>query len=116
MRLKTTKRQIKKNTHPDHLLAVGYCDLQYLLRFEKPFAYSMGVNGWACDYYEIEFDNQTYIISTGYNPIGNRIDYDLAKNFEKIARSYARSKYTTYEKRKKGYDRLLNKFMEEVTK
>tara|TARA_R100000781_G_C4048020_1_gene116458 strand:+ start:464 stop:814 length:351 start_codon:yes stop_codon:yes gene_type:complete len=116
MRLETTKKQIKENTHPDHLLAVGYCDLQYLLRFEKPFAFSKGVNGWACDYYEIEFDNQTYIISTGYNPIGNRIDYDLTKNFEEIARSYTQSKYTTYEKRKKAHDRLLNKFMEGVTR
>tara|TARA_Y100000592_G_scaffold61794_1_gene96536 strand:- start:1034 stop:1384 length:351 start_codon:yes stop_codon:yes gene_type:complete len=116
MRLETTKKQIKENTHPDHLLAVGYCDLQYLLRFEKPFAYSKGVCGWSCDYYEIEFDNQTYIISTGYSPIGKMIDYDLTKNFEEKARLYARSEYATYGKRKKGHDRLLNKFMEEVTK
>ena len=115
MKLSTTKRQIRKNTHPQNLLSVGYCDMQYLLRFENAFAYSKGVNGWACDYYEIEYNNQSYVISTGYSPIGNRVDYDLVKNYEKLASDYTHTKYTNYEERKKAHKSLLSAFMAKAT-
>ena len=56
MKLKTTKKQIKENTHKDNLIAIGYCSLHRLLKFKYPFAYSTGVYGWACDYYELAGD------------------------------------------------------------
>jgi effector-binding domain-containing protein len=115
MKLKTTKRQIKKNIHPENLFAVGYCDLQYLLKFENAFAYSSGVYGWSCDYYEIEYNNQTYIISTGYNPIGNEIDYYLIESYEKRASLLCTAHQMPYEERKKAMKRLLNEFMFKAT-
>ena len=116
MKLKTTKKQIKENVHPDNLIAVGYCDLQYLLRLENPFAYSSGVYGWACDYYELEHKNQTYVISTGYSPIGNRVDYKISKEFDGLASNLNYITFTTYEKRKKAHKKLLGKFLDKVTK
>tara|TARA_B100001939_G_C16818292_1_gene563199 strand:+ start:573 stop:923 length:351 start_codon:yes stop_codon:yes gene_type:complete len=116
MKLKTTKKQIKENIHSDNLFSVGYCDLQYLLRFENAFAYSSGVYGWACDYYELEHNNQTYVISTGYNPIGNRVDYKTTKEFDNLALQLNQTNFTTYEKRRKAYKKLIGKFLDKITK
>ena len=90
MKLKTTKKQIRENTR-GNLYAVGYCDLQYLLRYESPFAYSSGINGWSCDYYELSVDGQRVIISTGYQPIGKSIDLTTVKRWEESARDYQRN-------------------------
>ena len=90
MKLKTTKKQIRDNTR-GNLYSVGYCELQHLLRYANPFAYSSGVNGWACDYYELSVDGQRVIISTGYQPIGKSIDFTTVKRWEKSARDYQRN-------------------------
>lgn len=107
MKLKTTKKQIRENTG-DNLYSVGYCELQHLLRYENPFAYSSGVNGWACDYYELSVDGQRVIISTGYQPIGKSIDYKTVKGFNETVRDYQQAwKHCTKEQTKK----LLNSFL-----
>lgn len=66
------------------ILSVGYCDMQYLLKFQNPVAYSAGVNGWDCDYYEID----GVVICTGYNPIKSKNmidDYKLIREYEQKA-------------------------------
>ena len=66
------------------ILSVGYCDMQYLLKFQNPVAYSAGVNGWDCDYYEID----DVVICTGYNPIKSKNiidDYKLIREYEQKA-------------------------------
>ena len=66
------------------ILSVGYCDMQYLLKFQNPVAYSAGVNGWDCDYYEID----DVVICTGYNPIKSKNiidDYNLIREYEQKA-------------------------------
>tara|TARA_R110002020_G_C16034158_1_gene753150 strand:+ start:94 stop:453 length:360 start_codon:yes stop_codon:yes gene_type:complete len=114
MKLKTTKKAIKENTY-QNLMSVGYCDLQFLLRFKNPFAYSSGQNGWACDYYELENDGMSYIISTGYSPIGKRLPYDLIKKYEKIARdSIVYNRKIT--RKNQRLERLINKFLIEAEK
>ena len=52
MKFKTSTKQIK-SSYQD-CISAGYCDLQYLLNFEKPKAYTCGVYGWNYDVYEIE--------------------------------------------------------------
>ena len=76
MKLQTTKKAIKNNFNT--VISIGYCDAQYLLWFKNPFAYSVGVYGWACDYYQIN----NVCISTGYNPIGERVPYELLNELE----------------------------------
>tara|TARA_R100000329_G_scaffold63084_1_gene56181 strand:+ start:396 stop:803 length:408 start_codon:yes stop_codon:yes gene_type:complete len=90
MKLKTTKKQIRDNTR-DNLYSVGYCELQHLLRYESPFAYSSGVYGWSCDYYQLSVDGQRIIISTGYSPTGKSIDYKTVKRWDESARDYQRN-------------------------
>ena len=113
MKLKTTKKQIKENTY-DNLYAVSYCDFQYLLRFENAFAYSTGVNGWACDYYELEFDNRKIIISTGYSPIGKWINFDCVKFYENLAKKIAHKHFKTLEDRQKAHKKLIQRFLKEL--
>jgi hypothetical protein len=76
MKAQVTKKQIRENFYS--ILSIGYCDAQYLLYFKNPFAYSSGINGWSCDYYQID----NICISTGYAPIGTPVNYSLLRELE----------------------------------
>ena len=79
MKFKVTKKEMINGYNK--ILSTGYCTMQYLLQYQNPIAYSAGVNGWSCDYYNID----GILISTGYNPINstNMIsDYDTIHKFE----------------------------------
>ena len=81
-KIKATKKEMKQNYR---ILGVGYCDMQYLLNYESPVAYSSGVYGWACDYYYVD----GVVISTGYGYIDSKNmkdGYKLIKEYEQKAR------------------------------
>lgn len=65
MKHKTTEKAIEQNYYK--IIKVGYCNLQYLLQYEEPVAYTSGVYGWNADVYD--FGN--IAIVTGYRPFGN---------------------------------------------
>lgn len=82
-KIKASKREMGNNYR---ILSIGYCNAQYLLSYETPVAYSVGVYGWSCDYYDID----GIIISTGYSPISSKNmkeDYKLIKEYEDKARA-----------------------------
>lgn len=84
MKFQTTKKAMRNGSGT--ILSIGYCQLQTLLDSQNPIAYSAGTNGWACDYYQIDLsDHNRVIISTGYGPIGQDVDYKLVKEYEKKA-------------------------------
>ena len=101
MKLKTTKKQIKESAY--QLYAAGYCELDRLLVYQSPFAYSSGVYGWSCDYYNLD----GVIISTGYSPIGEIVAYDLIKKYNNLAKK-------THSRDEMG--ELLQDFLNEITK
>ena len=81
-KLKATKKEMQKYNYK--ILGVGYCNMQNLLQYKAPVAYSCGSYGWSCDYYNI---NGT-IVSTGYSPINTKnmnYDHNLVKEYEKKA-------------------------------
>jgi hypothetical protein len=83
MKLKTTKSEIRNNTN--RILGISAGALQHLLKYEDPFAYSSGVYGWNCDYYQIE----DIVISVGYRPIKSirmNDDYEIIRTYEELAR------------------------------
>ena len=81
MKFKTTKSAIMNGYCK--VLSVGYCDLQNLLRYHNPIAYTCGVYGWNCDIYQI---TDTFAIATGYRPFGNvKSDYSLNREFDREA-------------------------------
>ena len=108
MKYKTTKKSIMEG---NTVLKIGYCNLQTLLTYENPFAYSTRAEGWACDYYNAG----EAVISTGYAPCGKPVPYDIQRKYEEKARRVMDNKWAW--KQKKSYLwKLLQKFVEEVTK
>jgi hypothetical protein len=105
MKLKTTKNQVKNNFN--NILSLGYCDIQYLTHYKRPFAYSSGVNGWACDYYNID----GVCLSTGYDPIGKNVDYKLVLKYEAKAQKISLDYNLDYKIREKKVNKLLIEFV-----
>ena len=102
MKLKTTNKEIRTNFNK--VLSIGYCDAQYLLSYKKPFAYTCGAYGWSADFYEIG----NLCISTGYRPIGEKIEYILLQELEKQARNIYLDYELNRETKEKQLDELIN--------
>ena len=107
MKFKTTKKEMKN--YYSKILSIGYCSLQSLLYYEDPIAYSSGSNGWSCDYYK--FDN--LIICTGYSRIGEEVNYDLVREYEKKANKL-RDK-CSWKKIDEKMKKLIKEFIKEVS-
>ena len=106
MKLKVTKKQIRENFNT--ILSIGYCDAQYLLSSKAPFAYSEGIYGWCCDYYQIG----NICISTGYSPIGTPVDYAVLREFERKAEQIKKVYNLSSSDREKQLDELLKQLIE----
>lgn len=108
MKLKTTKKAIRQSGQT--IIKIGYCNAQFLLRFQSEFAYSTRAEGWACDYYEVN----GVIISTGYAPIGKSIDYELIREYDNKAREICGDYSRSYEDQKAAVNALLYEFVEKA--
>ncbi len=106
---RVSKKEIKATNNT--VLKVPYCELQNLLAYSEPFAYSAGVYGWACDYYDIG----GAVISTGYAPIGETVPYNLLDRYERAAEE-VRAERLTYEERRDRLNTLITALCKEVTK
>lgn len=112
MKFRTTQKAIRANYST--IIKVGYCDLQTLLAFKNPIAYTTRVEGWGCDIYEV---SPSVCISTGYAPFGNvKSWYDLNRKYEKEAEKIRYDYTMPYEKQKEALDNLLKEYVKEVTK
>lgn len=107
MKLKVSKKELLKRGNV--VLHCGNGELQNLLSYTNPFAYSARLEGWACDYYEID----DVIISTGYSPIGKKVNYDIMKKYEEKARNINK-KSITFEESRKEIGKLALEFIKEV--
>lgn len=109
MKFRTTKKAIMANY--GNVIKVDYCDLQNLLKYESPIAYTAGVYGWNADIY----DFGGVAIATGYRPFGNICpNYELQEKYEKEARKISYN--YSYEEGRKALKELQKKFIEEVCK
>lgn len=79
MKLHATIKEIREGS--SKLLSVGYCDMQHLLQYESPIAYSSGVYGWNFDAYLVN----GITICTGYR--GMPKNYRMADNW-RLVREY----------------------------
>ena len=108
-KIRTTQKEIKSTY--DNVVAIGYCNLQYLLDYFTPKCYTVRKEGWASDIY----DFGTTAISTGYAPFGNiRIDYDTLQKYEKIGELLKYNSVLTWQAKKKKARELINKMIKEV--
>lgn len=108
MKFKTTKKAVKDGYWK--CISVGYCDLQYLLQFKSPVAYTCGVYGWNADIYD--FGN--IAIVTGYRPFGIHIDYDIVRKYNDLAKDFISDYNIDYEERKRRADALLEDFISDA--
>lgn len=112
MKFKTAKKAIMNNNI--NVISIGYANLQYLLTFEDPAAYTCGLNGWNADIYL--FNNSTAIV-TGYRPFGNITpDYKIVSQYNQKAREIRESVYETiydYDERKNELKKRINMLLDE---
>ena len=107
MKYKTTKKETQSNYR--NIIRIGYADLQFLLKFTEPTAYTHGVYGWNADIYD--FDNVAIV--TGYRPFGNyKMDWDLMNEYEDKAKAINNNRTLEYEERKNKVNALLNEVIE----
>lgn len=100
-KIKATKKEMRQN---HRIASIGYCEAQYLLKYQSPIAYSTRAEGWACDYYDIE----GVIISTGYSTLNGKntkCEYKTVRKYDDLA-SKAESK--------EQIDELLKQFIAEI--
>lgn len=111
MKFKVTKKEMRNRF--DYIASIGYCDLCELLVYRKPDAYSVRVEGWACDYYIID----DLLISTGYSPLKSKnckVGYDVTFYYNDKAREIVRDSELELDNKKAKVTLLLEKFIEEV--
>ena len=111
MKLKATQKAVKEGYR--NIIKIGYCNLQYLLYYKSPIAYTNGIYGWNADIYEI---GGGVAISTGYRPFGDiNANYELVREYEKKAEKIVLS-WDEYEhtEKLKMLDELLNEFVKKV--
>lgn len=81
MKYKTTRKRVMEIIPT--VISVGYCDLQALLSYEEPAAFTAGTYGWNADVYNFGYA----AIVTGYRPFGNvKPDYELVQRYEQEAK------------------------------
>lgn len=108
-------RLTKKSLNKDYwnILEIGYCNLQFLLKFQEPFAYSTRAEGWACDYYNV----CGVLISTGYSPLKSkrvRSSYELEREYDDMAKEILENNEISWEEKEDRVNRLLLKFVERI--
>lgn len=109
MKFKSIKKDIMAN-YPK-VIKIGYCDLQFLLKYESPIAYTAGVYGWNADIY----DFGGVAIVTGYRPFGNIYpDWEIVQKYKEEARKICYN--YSYEEGHIVLQELQKKFIEEVLK
>lgn len=110
MKAKTTKKSV--NSKYDNVIQVGYCNLQYLLNYANPIAYtSTKAYGWRADIYEVK----DVAIATGYAPFGNiEPSYDTLYKYDNLAQKIVLDNSKTWEEREELVNKLLNQFINEV--
>ena len=111
MKYRTTKKEV--NTGYENKICVGFCNLQYLLGYENPIAYTARREGWGADIYD--FGNTAIV--TGYAPFGNiRPGYDVCKRYETEAEKIRYNYSLSWEDQKERLNQLIKEFITEVTK
>ena len=110
-KIKTTKKEMRQGYNK--IISIGYCNLQSLLDYEDPIAYSAGVNGWSCDYYNVN----NVLISTGYNPLSTKntkkVPYEIMQAYEQKAQKIRYDNTLQFEQKKQKLSLLLNQFINE---
>lgn len=93
------------------IIAIGYCNSQFLLNQETPIGYNAGVYGWNYDVYYVD----GVVITTGYRPIGERVNYNLLREYElKAEKTLSYENKASYADKAAEVQRLLREFVSKL--
>ena len=106
MKYRTTKKAVKAGYST--IYAIGYGNVQHLLYFSNPVAYTANQYGWASDIYDM---GNGIAISTGYAPIGVHIEYDLIYSFDQQAAAVIYDHDIPYDEKPFMIKRLIRRFL-----
>ena len=113
MKVRMKKKDITQYTK--NVIAIGYCNLQTLLRLQEPFGYiASNTYGWQCDLYDIG----STVIATGYEPFGYyKPSYEMQRVYEidaeEVMSRYHDGKLTFTQAQEKLY-RMATEFCHDV--
>lgn len=107
MKARITRKEAKQCLS----LSTGYCTIQYLLQYESPVFYTAWMYGRCADVYKV----WSIYISTWYDVIWPRADYDTAKKYDLKAQKIINSDLERRQKQKK-INKLLSAFISECLK
>lgn len=110
MKYKTTKRDVLQGYSV--VIEVGYAQLQNLLAYREPVAYTAGTYGWNADIYQT--DTRGVVICTGYRPFGRcKPKYELTRKYDRRADA-VRCNGTCTADIKQHLDKFLDAFVQEA--
>ena len=111
-KIKTDMKRI--NNGFKKVFRCGYCDLQYIFRYEEPQYYNCGVYGWNCDIY-VDY-KRSIAITTGYrNMRGQSIPHEVIKKYSDTAKEIEKAPFTKpYSQIKAALDENRENFLDEI--
>lgn len=90
----------------------GYCDLQYLLKYQSRDYYTTGVYGWNFDVYTFG----DYAITTGYRGMIHHIkrDFELDRKYDDMAREIIYNNNLSWDEQKDKVNKLLEEYLHKI--
>ena len=108
------KREVPRRWLAQNYLCygTGYCELQFLLRFQDPKFYTTGIYGWNFDAYE--FDG--YLITTGNRGMIHQVRRNSAldREYDDKARQICYNRSLSTEEQKKLVNGLLEEYLKKI--
>ncbi len=112
MKYKTTRKALKEGHR--HIIKIGYCNRQYLLKGCEPIAYLTRAEGWRADVYYMGND---IAICTGYAPVGDiSPDWEMLDKYEKRRCAIWCNYSIDWQDRRQQVENLLKEFVKEALK
>lgn len=104
-----TCKEIK--TSGKRILAINHNVGMEILKNKIPFAFNRGVNGWNCNFYQI---NEEVILCCGDKTIGIKVEDSFVKKYIRLSMKISKDKALCSEDKKKQIDDLLIVFTKEA--
>lgn len=94
------------------VISVGYCSMQCLLNYKERLGFTYSKTyGHKSDIFLVKTEFPRVAISTGYQPIGVPIIYEVVSKYEKKAEKIIHDSSIKHEEKKRKVNNLLNKFI-----
>lgn len=109
MKEQITRKEVNRRFRK--VYSAGYCELQFLFKYEDPIYYTCGGYGWDADIYTFG----DIAIVTGYRPFGVPLEWAMVQEYEGSARAIYSDYCISYSEKERRIKALLKRFIDEIT-